>query len=157
MPLPFARQVAAFNRRVTNPVLGPIVWYLPRFGRIEHVGRRSGRLHVAPMMAFPSRDRRTWMFALTYGPEAEWVRNALGAGSVTFESRWSGRVRLVEPRLIHDPHRRAMPWLVRRALGIMRVNDFLQASAAPADPPPAPQPPHATPDPPPDAPEARSG
>jgi len=80
MPLPFARQVATFNQRVTNPILGPIVWYLPRFGRIEHVGRRSGRRFVAPMLAFPSRDRRRMTFALTYGPEAEWVRNALAAG-----------------------------------------------------------------------------
>jgi len=134
MPLPFARQIAAFNRRVTNPILGPIVWYLPRFGRIEHVGRRSGRRFVAPMLAFPSRDRRRLTFALTYGPDAGWVRNALVAGQVVFESRWSGRLRLVEPRLIHDPRRRAMPWLVRRGLGLMQVNDFLEAIVATDDP-----------------------
>jgi hypothetical protein len=34
----------------------------------------------------------------------------------------------VNPRLIHDERRRAMPWLVRRALGVMRVNDFLEAT-----------------------------
>ena len=136
MPMPFARQVAAFNRRVTNPILGPIVWYLPRFGRIEHVGRRSGRHYVAPMMAFPSRDGRRMTFALTYGAEAEWVRNAIAAGEVTFDSRWSGRVRLVAPRLIHDPRRRAMPWLVRRVLGLTQVNDFLEGTIARDGPPP---------------------
>ena len=128
MPIPFARQVAAFNNRVTNRILGPIVWYLPFFGRIEHVGRRSGTRHVSPMMAFRSRDRRRLTFALTYGPEAEWVKNALAAGTVAFDSLWSGRLRLVNPRLIHDERRRAMPWLVRRALGVMRVNDFLEAT-----------------------------
>ena len=131
MPLPFARRVAAFNRRVTNPILDPIVWYLPRFGRIEHIGRTSGATHVAPMMAFRSADRRRLAFALTYGPNAQWVKNALAAGGLTFDSRWSGRLRLVNPRVIHDERRGAMPWLVRRALGVMRVNDFLEAEIAP--------------------------
>lgn len=127
MPIPFARQVARFNKHVTNRILGPIAWYLPTFGRIEHVGRTSGHRYVAPMMAFRSPDRRHLVFALTYGPEANWVRNTMAAGSVTFDSRWSGRRELVEPRLVHDPKRRAMPWLVRRMLGMMRVDDFLEA------------------------------
>jgi hypothetical protein len=54
MPIPFARQVAVFNKRIGNRILGPITWYLPTFGRIEHTGRTSGRHHVAPMMAFRS-------------------------------------------------------------------------------------------------------
>src|SRR3954447_19682093 len=137
MALPFARTIAAFNRRVTNPILGPIVWHLPGFGRIEHVGRRSGRRHVAPMMAFHSADGGRLIFALTYGPEAGGVRNALAAGELTFDSRWTGRVRLVEPRLVHDPQRRAMPPLVRGALGVMGVDDFLEATVAPAAAPSA--------------------
>ncbi len=141
MPIPFARQVASFNNHVTNRILGPIVWYLPSFGRIEHIGRKSGRRHVAPMMAFRSPDRRRLTFALTYGPEAAWVRNALAAGELTFDSRWSGRLHLVGPRLIHDPQRRAMPPLIGRVLGVMRVDDFLEAAidrppSAPAGPPP---------------------
>jgi deazaflavin-dependent oxidoreductase (nitroreductase family) len=128
VPIPFARQVAAFNNRITNRILGPIVWYLPFFGRIEHVGRRSGTRHASPMMAFRSRDGRRLTFALTYGPEAEWVQNALAAGTVTFDSRWSGRLRLVSPRLIHDERRRAMPWPVRRVLAVTRVDDFLEAT-----------------------------
>ncbi|MEP6637891.1 MAG: nitroreductase family deazaflavin-dependent oxidoreductase [Chloroflexota bacterium] len=128
MPIPFARQVAAFNKHVTNRILGPITWYLPTFGRIEHLGRKSGRRFVAPMMAFRSSDLRRLTFALTYGPEAEWVRNALAAGELIFDSRWSGRLRLVEPRLIHDPKRRAMPAIVRQVLGVMRVDDFLEAA-----------------------------
>ena len=130
MTMPFARQVAAFNQRVTNPLLGPLTWYLPRFGRIEHIGRVTGQVHVAPMMGFLSRDRRCMTFALTYGPGAQWVQNALAAGELTFDSRWSGRVRLVEPHVVHDHRRRAMPWLVRRILGLMRVVDFLQATVS---------------------------
>ena len=33
MPIPFASQVASFNKHVTNRILGPITWYLPTFGR----------------------------------------------------------------------------------------------------------------------------
>ena len=128
MTMPFARRVAAFNQRVTNPLLAPITWYLPGFGRIEHIGRRTGLRHAAPMMGFVSPDRRRMTFALTYGPAAQWVQNALVAGELTFDSRWSGRVRLVDPHVVHDPRRRAMPWLVRRMLGLMRVDDFLEAS-----------------------------
>lgn len=133
MPIPFARGVARFNQRVTNRLLDPVVWYLPGFGRIVHVGRRTGDLHRAPMLAFPGPDRRTVTFALTYGPEAEWVQNALAAGWVDFESRRGGRIRLVRPRLVHDRERRAMPWLVRHALGLLAVDDFLVADVAAGD------------------------
>lgn len=128
VPIPFARQVARFNQRVANPVLGPITWFLPSFGRIEHVGRRTGRTHIAPMMAFRSRDQRHLTFALTYGPGAQWVQNALAAGEVTFVSRWSGRVRLTDIHVTHDPTRRAMPPVIRPVLGLMHVDDFLEGS-----------------------------
>jgi hypothetical protein len=128
VPIPFSRQVARFNSRYTNRLLAPITWYLPGFGRIEHVGRVTGRTHVAPMMAFRSPDRRRLTFALTYGPEAQWVQNTLAAGDVTFDSRWSGRVRLVDVHVIHDPARRAMPWLIGRILAVLRVDDFLEGT-----------------------------
>ena len=130
MAVPFARQIAAFNRVVTNRILDPIVWFLPGFGRIEHRGRRTGVLHVAPMMAFPSRDRRTMTFALTYGPEAHWVRNVLAAGRFGYRTRAGGRVELVEPRVYRDPARTAMPRPVRAMLGLLGVDEFLEARVA---------------------------
>jgi deazaflavin-dependent oxidoreductase (nitroreductase family) len=133
MALPFPRQVAWFNKHVTNRIIGPIAWYLPTFGRIEHTGRKSGRRYVSPMMAFRSGDRRRMTFALTYGADAEWVKNALAAGALTFDSRWSGQVHLVEPHLVHDPKRRAMPPIVRRMLGVMRVDDFLETTIRAVD------------------------
>jgi hypothetical protein len=132
MAIPFARQIARFNNRVTNRWLSPIVWYLPGFGRIEHDGRRTGRRNVSPMMGFRSGDGRHLTFALTYGPEADWVRNALAARGLTFDSRRTGRVRLTEPRLIHDSERRLVPWPVRQVLRLMRVDDFLEATIADA-------------------------
>ena len=129
--MPFARQVARLNQRVTNPILGPITWYLPWFGRVEHTGRITGRRHVAPMMAFRSPDGQRLTFALTYGPGAHWVRNALAAGELTFVSRTDGRVRLVDPRVVHDPTRSAVPRSIGRILGLMGVDDFLEGTVAP--------------------------
>ena len=134
------RRIAAFNRRVTNPLLGPLVWCLPRYGRVEHVGRRTGRRHRAPMMAFRSADRRRLTFALTYGPEANWVRNALAAGRVDFVSRWTGRVTLTDLRIVHDPARHAMPRGIGAILGFLRVEDFLEGTIAGASASEAPEP-----------------
>ena len=133
MAVPFPKAIARFNHAVTNRILDPIVWFLPGFGRIEHVGRRTGQLHVAPMMGFPSRDGRTITFALTYGPEANWVRNALAAGRLAYRTRRGGRVELVEPRVYRDPARKAMPAGVEAILGMLGVDEFLEARVAPAD------------------------
>lgn len=133
MAVPFARRIAAFNRLLTNRILDPIVWFLPGFGRIEHLGRRTGTLHRAPMMAFPSEDRRTMTFALTYGSEAQWVRNVLAAGRFAYRTRTGGRVELVEPRVYRDAGRLAMPRPVRPILRLLGVDEFLEARVAAAD------------------------
>ena len=135
MPLPL--RIGRFNRRVTNPVLWPIVSRLPgsRFGRIVHAGRRSGRAYRTPMLAIP-RPGRVVVFVLTYGPGAEWVRNVLVAGECEFEAR-RGTRHLIEPRLIHDPRRRLVPRPVGAILAVLGVSDFLEMRVAPevdADP-----------------------
>ena len=82
------------------------------------------------MMGFRSSDGRRMTFALTYGPRAQWVQNALASGELTFDSRWSGRVHLEAPRVVHDPQRRAVTRSARLALGLMRVDDFLEATVS---------------------------
>lgn len=123
MPLP--RSLGRFNRWVTNPILWPILGRLPgsAFGRVVHVGRRTGRVYRTPMLAFPDGERI--VFALTYGPDAQWVQNVLAAGSCDFETR-RGTHHLVEPRLFQDPTCPAIPPLIRRILGILRADDLLE-------------------------------
>jgi deazaflavin-dependent oxidoreductase (nitroreductase family) len=124
MPIP--RRIARFNRRVTNPILGPIAVRLPGFGILIHRGRRSGREYRTPVLSFRRDDTR--VFALTYGTETDWVRNVLAAGSCHLVMR--GRaIHLVEPRLFHDPAHRAVPRIVRLGLGILRADDFLELRA----------------------------
>jgi deazaflavin-dependent oxidoreductase (nitroreductase family) len=128
MPLP--QSVARFNKRVTNPILSPIVRFLPGFGMIIHRGRTSGRVYRTPMMAFRSADGRQLHFALTYGKDADWVRNVVAAGVATFDSRWSGELRLTDPRVLHAPKHRVVPRFIRVVLRLMRVDDFLEMTIA---------------------------
>ena len=127
MPLP--RTLGRFNARVTNRLLEPVVRHLPGFGVIEHRGRRSGRLYRTPVLAFRNGDRLT--FAITYGPSSDWVRNVVAGGGAIFE-RPGRRWRLTEPRVYVDPGRRAVPWLVRPVLALLRAAEFLEVRAAEA-------------------------
>lgn len=121
MPLP--RRLGSFNRRVTNPVLRPIVLRLPGFGEIVHVGRRSGVTYRTPVLAFGR--GATVVFALTYGPQTEWVQNIRAAGRCRFETR-TERLTLADPRLRHDPSRHLVPRPVRLALTALDAADFLE-------------------------------
>jgi deazaflavin-dependent oxidoreductase (nitroreductase family) len=120
MPLP--RSVAHFNRRVTNRVLGPLAYWLPHFGVIVHRGRKSGREYRTPVNVF--RRRGGFIVALTYGPESDWVHNVLAAGGATLLTQ-GRRVRLDNPRLIHDEAHRAVPPVLRLVGKLGRVSDFL--------------------------------
>ena len=127
MPLP--RSVARFNRHVTNRVLGPLARWLPHFGVIIHRGRSSGREYRTPVNVF----HRPGVFtvALTYGPQSDWVHNVLAAGGATLETR-GRRIRLRNPRLIHDETRRAVPRVLRVVGRLGRVSDFLELDSVTA-------------------------
>ena len=121
MPLP--RSIARANRRVTNRLLTGLATRLPGFGVVVHTGRKSGRRYRTPVNVFRRGDR--FIIALTYGPNADWVRNVLAEGGCMLEAR-TGTLRLARPRLYHDESRRAVPAPVRLVLGIVNVSDFLE-------------------------------
>jgi deazaflavin-dependent oxidoreductase (nitroreductase family) len=140
MPLP--RWVARFNLRVTNRILGPIAEHMPGMGIVIHQGRKTNRQYRTPVMVFRapnpapgvSRDvpisssgtaTGHFIIALTYGPNSQWVQNVLAHGGCDFESQ--GRTfHLTDPHLIHDERRTQMPAIVRLALTILNVSDFLE-------------------------------
>lgn len=123
------RRMARFNRAVTNRVLGPVAHRLPGFGIVVHTGRRSGRTHRTPVNAFRSADG--YVFALTYGHDAQWVRNVLAARGCSLITR--GREhRLLDPVLFTDAQRRVMPPPVRPMLAFARVTEFLRLRDADA-------------------------
>jgi deazaflavin-dependent oxidoreductase (nitroreductase family) len=120
--------MATVNRYVTNRVLGGPATRLPGFGVVHHVGRRSGREYRTPVNVF--RTPGGYVFALTYGSRAEWVRNVLAADGCDLETR-GRRVRLTSPRLLRDERRSMMPAHVRAVLGLAHVSEFLELTRAP--------------------------
>jgi len=120
MPLP--RRVAVFNKRATNRLALPLVPYLPGFGVIEHTGRRTGRSYQTPVLAF--RHGAEFVIALTYGPDTDWVRNALAAGGGSL-IRNGRRIGFIGPRLVHTDTERPVPGFVALVLRTVGVSDFL--------------------------------
>jgi deazaflavin-dependent oxidoreductase (nitroreductase family) len=121
------RWVAAFNLAITNRVTSPFAHRLPGFGLITHVGRTSGRLYRTPVNVFRTSDG--FMIALTYGQEAQWVKNILAAGGCRLET---SRVlyQLSAPTVVRDPSRARFPFPVRIILRIIGATDFLQLYTA---------------------------
>jgi deazaflavin-dependent oxidoreductase (nitroreductase family) len=129
--MPAPRWLARVNRRLTNRLLGPVARLLPGFGVVVHRGRTTRRRYRTPVNVFRSGEH--YLIALTYGPDAQWVRNVLADGGCELETR-GRRLRLTSPRLVHDERRQAVPPPVRLALRLLGVADFLDLeSARPGD------------------------
>ena len=125
MPLP--RWLAGFNRHATNILTRRVAGWLPGFAIVDHRGRRSGAAYRTPVNAFARRDG--YVVALTYGPDADWVKNVLAAGGCELEVG-GRRVRLAQPRIVHDPSQRLVPLPVRPILRLIGVEEFLELTTA---------------------------
>jgi hypothetical protein len=70
-----------------------------------------------------------YIVALTYGPDADWVKNVVAAGGC--ELRTCGQaVRLGSPRIFHDEGRSGIGPVARPVLRILDVADFLSLTSA---------------------------
>jgi deazaflavin-dependent oxidoreductase (nitroreductase family) len=94
------RWVAAFNLHVTNRITGRFADRLPGFGIVTHVGRKSGRTFHTPVNVFRIQDG--FLVALTYGREAEWVKNVVSAGGCSLKTLGQ-QYQLTDPVVEHDP------------------------------------------------------
>lgn len=131
MPIP--RTVGRWNKVGLNRVTRRIAPWLPGFGVVVHRGRRSGRYYRTPVNVFPTQDG--YLFALTYGPDTDWVRNVMAADGCELQIR--GRlIRLVAPRLFHDERRRGIRPVERQILRLLDVADFLSLKTTEGDMPP---------------------
>jgi deazaflavin-dependent oxidoreductase (nitroreductase family) len=93
----FPTWLARLNRRVTNPILGPVAARAPYFGVVVHRGRVSGRVYRTPVNVFERGG--DVLIALTYGPDRDWVKNVLREKGFALVHR-GRRTDLVEPRLL---------------------------------------------------------
>lgn len=127
MPIP--RVVGQWNKVGLNRVTKHIAPWLPGLGVVIHRGRRSGKVYQTPVNVFAAGDG--YVFALTYGPHTDWVKNVLAAGGCELRTR--GRaVQLTEPRLFRDEARRHVRSPARQVLRLIGVADFLSLKTAPA-------------------------
>jgi deazaflavin-dependent oxidoreductase (nitroreductase family) len=130
MPIP--RAVGRWNKAGLNRVTRHIAPWMPGLGVVIHRGRRSGRCYRTPVNVFPAENG--YVFALTYGPDTDWVKNVLAAGGCELQTR--GRtIRLTSPRVYRDEDRRGIRPLERQVLRALNVADFLSAKPAPAEHP----------------------
>ena len=113
-------RVRAFNRRYLNPrTLGLAGRRGVYYQALRHVGRRSGRVYVTPLEAFPTPGG--FVISMTYGLRADWARNTLAAGDATL-LREGQALAVTHPRVVRLAEvSDALPliaWLGLRLLGI---------------------------------------
>jgi len=120
MPIP--RRVARWNKVGLNRVIKHVAPQVPGLGVVVHRGRRTGRQYQTPVNVF--REGDGYIIALTYGPDADWVKNVEAAGGCELKTR--GRVlRMAQPRVYRDETRRGIRPVERQALRLIGVADFL--------------------------------
>ncbi len=124
---PRTRLIRPVTNHVINPIARHFVHRVPGFALMCYRGRRSGIVRRTPMKYF--RDGQDYVFALTYGSHAHWVRNVVASGAA--DLRIGDRhVPLTDPRVFVDPRRSLMPLPVRMFLKVLGVTEFLRMRPA---------------------------
>src|SRR6202521_2094041 len=107
------RWLAKINIAFTNRITGLFAGWLPGFGILTHLGRKSGRVYRTPINVF--RVPTGFIIALTYSSQSEWVKNVLAAGGCELKTRGK-KYQLSAPNVVRDPTRRRFPFPVRFVL-----------------------------------------
>ena len=121
------RWLAKFNIAVTNRITGLFAGWLPGFGILTHVGRKSGKVYRTPINVF--RISTGFIIALTYSSNSEWAKNVLAAGGCELKT-WGKKYQLFAPAVVHDPTRRRFPIPVRLVLKIVGADEYMEFSKA---------------------------
>jgi deazaflavin-dependent oxidoreductase (nitroreductase family) len=127
--MPLSRTVARTNRYWVNPIARLVAGRIPPFLLLRHRGRRSGKPYTTPVWAF--RHGGDLVIVLTYGPTTDWLRNLQAAGGG--EGEYGGRrYHLDHLRVEHgSPLDQPLPWLIRHAVRLLGMRDFLHLAATP--------------------------
>src|SRR5439155_23407748 len=94
------RWLAKINIAVTNRITSLFAGWLPGFGILTHVGRKSGKVYRTPVNVF--RASNGFIIALTYSSQSEWVKNVLAAGGGELKTRGK-KYHLSAPNVVRDP------------------------------------------------------
>jgi deazaflavin-dependent oxidoreductase (nitroreductase family) len=121
------RWLAKVNIAFTNRITTLFAGWLPGFGILTHVGRRSGKVYRTPVNIF--RASNGFIIALTYSSQSEWVKNVLAEGGCELKTRGK-KYQLSSPNVVHDPTRRRFPIPVRLVLGLVGADEYMELSTS---------------------------
>src|SRR5215469_9246614 len=119
------RWLAKINIALTNRITSLFAGWLPGFGILTHVGRKSGKTYRTPVNVF--RAPNGFVIALTYSSQSGWVKNVLAAGSCELKTRRT-KYQLSAPKVVRDPSRRQFPIPVRIVLMIVGADEYMELS-----------------------------
>jgi deazaflavin-dependent oxidoreductase (nitroreductase family) len=94
------RWLAKINIVFTNRITSLFAGWLPGFGILTHVGRKSGKVYRTPVNVF--RTPSGFIIALTYSSQSEWVKNVLAAGGCELKTRGK-KYQLSAPKVVRVP------------------------------------------------------
>jgi deazaflavin-dependent oxidoreductase (nitroreductase family) len=117
------RWLAKINIAVTNRITGLFAGWLPGFGILTHVGRKSGKVYRTPINVF--RASNGFIVALTYSSQSEWVKNVLAACGCELKTRGK-KYQLSAPKVVRDPTRFRFPIPVRLVLGVVGADEYME-------------------------------
>ena len=117
------RWLAKINIAFTNRITGLFAGWLPGFGILTHVGRKSGKVYRTPINVF--RASNGFIIALTYSSQSEWAKNVLAAGRCELKTRGK-KYQLSAPNVVRDPTRRRFPVPVRVVLRLVGADEYME-------------------------------
>ena len=119
------RWLARINIAFTNRITSLFAGWLPGFGILTHVGRKSGKVYRTPVNVF--RAPNGFVIPLTYSSQCEWVKNVLAAGGCELKTRGK-KYQLSAPKVVCDPTRRRFPIPVRLVLRVVGADEYMELS-----------------------------
>lgn len=119
------RWLAKINIIFTNRITSLFAGWLPGFGILTHVGRKSEKFYRTPVNVF--RAPNGFVVALTYSSQCEWVKNVVAAGGCEVKTH-RRKYQLSAPSVVRDPTRRRFPIPVRIVLRIVGADEYMELS-----------------------------
>ncbi len=116
--------IRQFNKHILNPTVLRVVRFIPFYGVVEHVGRRSGKHYRTPILV--GRVADGFYAPLPYGDHVDWHRNIQAMNHFTL--MWRGRRYPVDYTGLVDAEEAIpqMPKMAQRSLRGMHVDLYIR-------------------------------
>jgi deazaflavin-dependent oxidoreductase (nitroreductase family) len=117
--------------RVFNPVVLAIAGrrYMPIVGKVQHLGRRSGRLYTAPLGVRPLGNG--FVMPVTFSEAAQWYQNIRAAGWCVVTYRGTDHNAVCPALVDRGVALPAFPRYERLFVQLLGIHEFLSLANAP--------------------------